>query len=300
MSGGDTNIKARIRDWWAGNPMTYGLNHGATTFVDEQGRTVEVPFGSRAFFERADQTFHSWNAPLHGPEGPFTWLFPFERFRGKRILEVGCGMGCMAMHWAKRGALVTAVDLNPVAVAQTRARFAAFGLEGIIREADGESLPFEAGSFDYVYSWGALHHSPAIARSVGELLRVLVPGGEAGVMLYHRHSLLHAYQIRWVEGFLNMESRFLDPVALTSRYSDSGREEGNPFTWPVTRAEVFDDLFHGYDRLAVKVLGTDVPSVLDHLLPRFGSRMLPRPLIKALARRWGWSLWITGSKPVPT
>jgi ubiquinone/menaquinone biosynthesis C-methylase UbiE len=297
MNGNGEDLKANIRDWWANHPMTYGLDHGSTEFVDQNGVTQTVDFGSRAFFQRADETFFSWNTPLHGPAGPFSRLFPFERFKGKRVLEVGCGMGCMAMQWALQGAEVAAVDLNPVAVEQTRRRFAAFGLPGDIREADGENLPFDTDSFDYVYSWGVLHHSPHTAKSVGHLLRVLKPGGESGVMLYHRHSLLHAYQTRWVEGFLNMEDAFLDEVALAGRYSDGGRDEGNPHTWPVTRQEVRDVLFKGYDEVEIRTLGTEVGSVLDHLLPGLGSRILPRSILKALARRWGWSLWITGRKP---
>ncbi len=294
-----TEIKDRIRSWWANNPMTYGQDHGSTTFIDKHGKTVSVEYGSREFFTLADETFYSWNAPLHGPDGPFSELFPFQKYHGKKVLEVGCGMGCMAMAWANNGANISAVDLNPVAIEQTRRRFEIFDLQGDIKEADGESLPFDDNSFDYAYSWGVLHHSPDTARSVAELLRVLKPGGEAGVMLYNRNSILHAYQIRWVEGFLNMESRFLNDKELASRYSDGGREEGNPFTWPVTRSETGKMLLNKCEDLNITTLGTDVPFVLDHLLPDFGGKSLSQRMLNALAKRWGWSLWITFCKPLP-
>jgi SAM-dependent methyltransferase len=53
--------------------------------------------------------------------------------------------------------------------------------------ADGEQLPFEDGSFDFVYSWGVIHHSPRPERLVAEMRRVLRPG-EARAMIYARHS----------------------------------------------------------------------------------------------------------------
>src|SRR6478609_4458339 len=94
--------KHRIRDRWAHRPMTYGVLHG------------EPVYNNYPEF-----------ATLDGFLGA---LFPYERYRGKKVLEIGCGMGTMIMNWAQHGAEVTAVDLNPVAIAQTRRRFELFGL----------------------------------------------------------------------------------------------------------------------------------------------------------------------------
>lgn len=287
--------KRTIRDWWADNPMTYAATHGQTRYRAQNGAIYQVDLGSRAFFEAADATFYAWNRPLHTPEGRFARIFDYARYRGRPVLEVGCGMGCMAMNWAQQGARVTAVDLNPVAVAQTRQRFALYGLAGNICEADAEALPFADGAFDYVYSWGVLHHTPGIRQAIEELRRVLRPGGAVGVMLYHRHSLRHRYVIQYLEGYLNMESVFLDSLGLASRYTDGMQQEGNPHTWPVTKREVTDDLFARFRNVRVKVLGTDVPAVLNLMAPQLGV-LLPRPLLKALARRWGWSLWITAER----
>ncbi|HVP29452.1 MAG TPA: class I SAM-dependent methyltransferase [Myxococcota bacterium] len=294
MSEGE--IKRAIRDWWAAHPMTYGEEHGEASYRDAEGRIVRVERGSRRFFELADERFYAWNEPHHEPGGrPFGRLFDYDRYKGARVLEVGCGMGCMAMNWAREGALVTAVDLNPVAVAETRRRFATFGLAAEVREADGEALPFEDGRFAFAFSWGVLHHSPQPRRSIAELHRVLAPGGRVGVMLYHRRSLLYRVWVRWQEGFVNLEDRFLPELDLASRYADGARAEGNPHTWPVTQAECRRDLFAPFEDVRVEVFGTDVPNVLDTLAPGLGAR-LPARLLEALARRFGWSLWITGRK----
>ncbi len=289
--------KLAIANWWAEHPMTYGEDHGSFEYVDENGvRTVALP-GSREFFERADRRFYSWNSIHHLEDAPFGRLFDYAQYREKDVLEVGCGMGCMAMNWACQGARMTAVDLNHVAVATTRKRFDAFGLNGQVQQEDGESLSFLNNTFDFAYSWGVLHHSPNTAKSIGELIRVVKPGGRIGVMLYHRDSLLYRYLIKYVEGFLNLENEFLDELALASRYGDGARQEGNPHTWPVTIPEVEGMLAASTEQLNIRVLGTDVAGILDHWAPQFGSKWLPRSFVDAIARRWGWSLWIQARKP---
>ncbi len=289
-------LKSEIRQWWAGAPMTYGEDHGRADYTLPDGTVETVELGSRRFFELADQVFYRWNQPIHLPSAPFGRIFDYEAYHGKPVLEVGCGMGCMAMNWALRGAQTTAIDLNPVAIEQTRQRFSTFGLEGDIREADAENLPFDDESFDFLYSWGVVHHTPGIRVAIAEMYRVLKPGGKAGLMLYHRHSILSKVLVGWQEGYVNMESQFLDSLELSSRYGDGGRQEGNPHTWPVTLREVRRDLMPQFANLRIKVLGTDVPEAMNTWLPGLGSR-LPMSFVKALARRWGWSLWITGEKP---
>jgi len=279
----------QISEWWAAHPMTYGERHGEPGYAEGH-----YELGTREFFERVDREFMSWNRSLH-EQRPFDRLFPYERYRGARVLEVGCGLGTMAAGWARAGAEVTAVDLSPTSVAQTRRRFELEGLRGTILNADGRRLPFDQASFDYAYSWGVLHHAPDLGTSLGELVRVLRPGGELGVMLYHRHSFLYWYLIWYLEGILHAERWSLDRLGLASRYGDAGREEGNPYTWPVTRAELRDMLEPRCAELSIRVLGTDLDYVLAVMVPGLG-QVLPRLLKKPLARRWGWSLWAEGRR----
>lgn len=278
--------------------MTYGSVHGTTRYPQGQ-ETVTTELGSQDFFSLADERLFSWNQPLHDLSGPFGKIFAYDKYRGKEVLEIGCGMGCMASLWSSRGAHVTAVDLNPVAVEQTQRRFKTLGHSGTVRQEDARKLSFSSASFDFVYSWGVLHHSPDLGASIQELLRVLRPGGEFGVMLYHRHSLWYLYHVLYLEGFLHREIPVLKPLELASRYGDGSRHEGNPHTWPITRHEAVH-IFSSAGSAAVKVrvLGTELDSSFRFMLPGF-SFFIPTIVKKAWARRWGWSLWITGTKPEP-
>lgn len=115
----------------------------------------------------------------------------FEEGRGKDVLEVGVGMGADHLRWAQaRPRTLTGVDLTPRAVEHTRQRLALEGESSQLRVGDAENLPFPDASFDLVYSWGVLHHSPDTARAIREVWRVLRPGGTARVMIYHTRSLV--------------------------------------------------------------------------------------------------------------
>jgi ubiquinone/menaquinone biosynthesis C-methylase UbiE len=113
---------------------------------------------------------------------------PFAEMRGRKVLEIGCGNGADGVMFAAAGADYTGVDLTEAAVAATRKHFAVLNLPGEFRTANAERLDFPDDSFDVVYSYGVLHHTPEPARAIHEVHRVLKPGGRAYVMLYHRHS----------------------------------------------------------------------------------------------------------------
>lgn len=279
-----------VQAWWRDNPMTYGLEHGRAHYKD--GR---YEMGTAEFFERMDREFYNWNRPLHG-DRPFDRLFPYQDYgAGAKVLEIGCGLGTMALNWARHGVEITAVDLNPTSVEQTRRRFEIMGLQGRVELMDARQLDLPDAYFDYVYSWGVLHHSPGLEQSVNEMMRVLRPGGGFGLMLYHRRSILYWYKILYTEGFLHYENRFLSPLELASRYTDGARVEGNPHTWPVTKGELRAILGPFSRDLAFRVLGTDLDTVFHALLPGLGL-ILPTWAKKPWARRFGWSLWAYGHK----
>lgn len=112
------------------------------------------------------------------------------RWNKKNILEVGCGAGSDLVVFALSGADVNAIDLSDKSVELARSNLTLRGLSGDVRVADAENLPYKDNYFDFVYSWGVLHHTPDTQKAINEIYRVLKPGGEICVMLYNRRSLV--------------------------------------------------------------------------------------------------------------
>jgi len=112
----------------------------------------------------------------------------FDRWRGQRVLEVGVGLGTDFVRFVRAGADAVGVDLTEAAVGAVRQRLALEGLAAEVQVADAEQLPFDDASFDLVYSYGVLHHTPDTEAAVTEVRRVLRRDGEARIMLYSRRS----------------------------------------------------------------------------------------------------------------
>lgn len=115
----------------------------------------------------------------------------FEEGSGNDVLEIGVGMGADHLEWARHDPRrLFGIDITAKAVELTEERMRLFGFQPQIRIADAEDLPFEDASFDIVYSWGVLHHTPDTQRAIREVRRVLRPGGRASIMIYHHPSLV--------------------------------------------------------------------------------------------------------------
>jgi SAM-dependent methyltransferase len=143
------------------------------------------PVGSRGFFDDLDQ-YHF--EKLHH----LLRLIDFDGYRGRRVLEVGCGAGVDLARFARGGADVVGVDLAASAIDLARANFEQQRLAGGFHVADGEKLPFADESFDLVYAHGVVQYTADPRRLVDECRRVLKPGGEAVFQVYNRISWLNA------------------------------------------------------------------------------------------------------------
>lgn len=147
--------------------------------------------GEDLYLSRADRDGYREQAKYRYHLEPYiARLARFEDAEGKRVLEIGVGLGADHQRFAERGAILEGIDLTPRAIAHTRARLEAFRLTSRLQVGDAEALPFADNQFEIVYSWGVLHHSPDTPRAFREVLRVLEPGGEARIMIYHTWSMV--------------------------------------------------------------------------------------------------------------
>lgn len=227
------------------------------------------------------------------------YIFDFARFddaRGKDVLEIGVGMGADHFEWAKSSPRSLAgIDLTPRAIELTRARLDAHGLTSTLECGDAEHLPFPDDSFDLVYSWGVLHHSPDTPRAVDEIYRVLRPGGIARVMIYHRWS---------ITGYLLwLRYGMLTGLSLNEVYAHYLESPG-------TKAYTIDEakrLFARFDLIFARtrlsfgdLLQGAVGQRHDGALLRVAKRLWPRPIIRRVLSRHGLMLLVDARKGAPT
>src|SRR5207253_2398178 len=195
--------------WWTENPMVYDWAERAPDVTDA------------AYLGEVERRFlaESWFAQPQGAR-PFSALIPYDELAAKDVLEIGCGSGVHARLLAEAGARLTAVDLTPTAVAMTRRRLELAGLHGTVIEADAEALPFPDASFDFVWSWGVIHHSQDTNRVLAEVARVLRPGGRFAFMVYHRNSITFWVNYVLIRGVLQGGLLRERPDELAHRWSD--------------------------------------------------------------------------------
>ena len=263
-------FKRRARAQWSANPC------GAQVASD-------LEFGTREYFDAIERDRYVEYAP---------WIkraVGFNDYPGQRLLEVGFGTGTDLLQFARGGAIVTGVDLTPRSSEIARKRFAVYGLTGEFTIGDAENLGFPDASFDVVYSFGVLHHTPDTRRAVREIHRVLRPGGKAIVMLYHRASLYYFGSIILKHGLLHRELFKHTIEEIMSRHVEYSDTDSRPLVRVFSRSDarrIFNDFqeckFH-------------VNQLTRGELGQVG-RMLPEAFYQWLARNFGWNLLITATK----
>ena len=263
--------KLRAREQWGQDPCgaVYDREH---------------ELGTREFFDEVERYRYKEYAP---------WMprvMEFEKFRGARLLEVGCGMGTDLLQFARGGAYCTGIDLTPRSIEITRHRFNVYGVAGNFMISDGEHLPFRSESFDVVYSNGVLHHTPDTAGSIREVHRVLRPSGVAKIMLYHRNSLNYWLEIVLRRGVLGLEFlRGRSAEEIMSRVIEFSDHDARPLVKVYSRREV-RELFGMFKDVRVEVEQL-LRSELRILSPLVSDSMFDR-----LCKSIGWNVIITAKK----
>jgi SAM-dependent methyltransferase len=179
MSGGSAqSLTKQVRGYWEEEPCGTGIEI-----------VGEIRAYTREWFARVEEHRYRAEPFIHSAA-------QFTRQHGKRVLEIGVGAGTDHLQWARAGARAFGVDLTRSALETTCLHFDLHGLRADVQQANAEKLPFADATFDIVYSWGVIHHAERPDVILGEVLRVLRPGGRFVGMLYGRRSL-HTLKV-WV------------------------------------------------------------------------------------------------------
>lgn len=195
------------------------------------------PVGTKEYFDEVE--FRKYKVETHIPQ-----FAEFARWRGKRVLEVGCGIGTDTMNFARHGALLTAVDLSEESLKVARQRAEVFGLSDRINfiHANAESLQefVRVERYDLVYSFGVIHHTPRPDRAIEQFKAYLEPGvSELRLMVYSRVS----YKLFWIMHSRNeWDLGRIDELVAR----DSEAQTGCPVTYTYTPESV-RKLLSGFD-----------------------------------------------------
>lgn len=245
-------------------------------------------------------------------------LLDLDGIRGKRVVEIGCGLGTDGVQFTRAGAVYVGVDLTPAGARLTSRNHALRGLPARTVNASVEQLGIASGSIDLVYSHGVLHHTPGIERAVDELWRILRPDGRLHLMLYHKHSFNYLVSIQVLRrlgaallllpGGMQVAHRMTrEPLANLDVHRRRLREQGLRYLFGPQWLSRNTDGPHSplarvYSRRTARALlrrFTDFRFVVTCLnrrhLPLIGPH-LPHPVETWLAARAGWHLHVFARK----
>ena len=246
------------------------------------------PVGTREYFDEVE-------ARKYFVESHIPRFAEFERWKGKKVLEIGCGIGTDTINFARAGAAVTAVDLSGKSLEVARERVALFGLADRVRffqgsaEALSSFVPPEP--YDLIYSFGVIHHTPHPERVIEQMRAYAKPGTTVKIMVYNRRS--------WkVLGILLGYGRgqFWKLDDLIARNSEA--QTGCPVTYTYTPRQA---------RALLQSAGFRVTNIaIEHIFPyrirdyvayryvkEWYFRWMPPALFRWMERRWGWHLCVT-------
>ena len=248
--------------------------------------------GTREYFDEVER--RKYMVEPHIPK-----FADFERWRGKRVLEIGCGLGTDTMNFARHGAQVTAVDLSEKSLELARQRAKVFGLEDRIHfiQADAEHLsehvPVEP--YDLIYSFGVIHHTPHPERVIAQLPRFANPETTVKIMVYNRWS----WKVLWILMSYG-RFRFWDLKRLVATHSEA--QTGCPVTYTYGKRELSAMM----EARGWRVTDVFVDHIFPYSIPEYVRyeykkvwyfRWIPQPVFRWLERRLGWHLCITATVP---
>ncbi len=197
-----------------------------------------IPCGSQEPAESIDdpQFFRSHSRIRYEREPEILTFADFESWKGRRVLEIGVGLGADFVQFSRAGARSAGIDLSHQSVKLARRNAQLNNVPESLANGDAELLPFRDEAFDLVYSWGVFHHTPDPARAVGEVYRVLKPGGECRIMVYHRRSLAAPKLSRSAMSGLfsaGFEASVLRPSSppMTCAWGGAGSPQGGRCAW---------------------------------------------------------------------
>jgi 2-polyprenyl-3-methyl-5-hydroxy-6-metoxy-1,4-benzoquinol methylase len=270
---GDVSVED-VREYWNRRPCNI--------------RHSPKPIGSREYFDEVEARKYFVEPHIPG-------FADFERWRGGKVLEIGCGIGTDTVNFARHGAKVTVAELSDESIKVAQRRAETFGLTDCIVFHNGNAE--ELTSFvpvtphDLVYSFGVIHHSPHPERILAQATRYARAGTTLKVMVYNRRS----WKVLWMV-LKYGKGNFRKTRQLIAEHSEA--QFGSPVTYAYTRNELTGMLArHGFVVQDIFVDHIFPWRIKDYVNYRYTKvwyfRWIPRRLFRKLEHVLGWHLCAT-------
>jgi len=244
--------------------------------------------GSREYFDEVEA--RRYFVQPHIPR-----FAQFERWNGRKVLEIGCGIGTDTISFARHGAQVTAVELSEKSLEVAKQRAEIYGLQDRIHFYLGNAEELEdflpSESYDLVYSVGVIHHTPNPEAIVKQIRRYVSPQSTVKILVYNRYSwkVLRILLTYGLGQFWRLEE-------LVAQHSEA--QTGCPITYTFKKQEACDLLESCGFRVTEMWVDHIFPyRVLDYIQYRYVKvwhfRLMPLSLFHWLERHFGDHLCVT-------
>jgi SAM-dependent methyltransferase len=261
----------KVRDYWNARPCNI--------------RHSQAEIGTKEYFDQVEARKYFVEPHIPG-------FADFEAWRGKKVLEIGCGIGTDTTNFARAGADVTAIDLSSESIALAKKRAEVYGLSDKIRfvEANAEKLAdsIEPAAFDLIYSFGVIHHSPHPDRIMRHLRDNFThEDTRLKIMVYYRYS----WKVLWM--LLLEKGRFWKLDDIIAKHSEA--QTGCPITYSYsmrTARELAANADFSVENIFVEhIFPYQIPKYVKHEYEYvWYFRILPRSIFRFLERHFGWHL----------
>ena len=267
------NLIEKVKQYWDTRPCN--IRHSLK------------PVGTKEYFDEVEQ--RKYFVEPHIPE-----FAQFERWRGKKVLEIGCGIGTDAVNFARHGADYTGVELSEKSLEICKKRFEVYGLKGRFFLGNAEELstflPVE--KYDLIYSFGVIHHTPHPEKVIEEIKKYCGPDTEIRLMLYSKWS----WKVFWII-FKYGKGQFWKAGELVPKYSEA--QVGSPVTYVYSFADI-RKLLKDFKILEMRkehIFPYDIEAYKRYEYKKvWYFRWMPQSIFKWLERRLGWHTLIV-AKP---
>ena len=248
------------------------------------------PVGTRQYFDEVEKR-------KYFVEPHIKKFAEFEKWKGKKVLEIGCGIGTDTINFARTGAEVTAVDISEKSLYLARQRAKVYGLEDKIKfycsNAEELSKVVPVEPYDLIYSFGVIHHTPRPERVIDEIRRYVKPGTVIKIMVYYRYS----WKVFWIL-IKYGKGAFWRLKELIAKNSEA--QTGCPITYTYSKKEIIDLLkeFKVVDISADHIFPYKISDYIKYQYNKvWYFRYLPKPIFRWFERKFGWHLLITVITP---